>query len=326
MKAVVYERYGGPEVLQLREVEDPTPKPGQVRVRVRATSINAADYRSMRADPFLARVATGLFKPTRTPILGSDVAGVVEAVGPDVQKWQVGDEVFGDAYVDGMGALAELVCVREANLVAKPPNVSFEQAAAVPLAGVTALQGCRYHGAVKPGATVLVQGAGGGVGTFVVQVAKALGAHVVAVCGKGSVDIVRSSGADVVIDYEKEDFMARGQHYDVVLGVNGHRSLREYKRCLNPGGLYVMIGGENAQIFEALLLGWLVFLFGDKRCGTLTIDDTRRAEDLRELAQMLASGSLEPVIDCAFPLEQTAEAFRYVEGKHVRGKVVVTVA
>ena len=264
MKAIVYRQYGGPEVLEYTEVDDPIPGPGEVLLRVRATSVNAADYRIMRADPFLARLDNGLFRPKKRLILGVDVAGVVERVGDGVQHINVGDEVFGDAYQDRFGAFAEYVCVRESSLISKPESLSFEEAAAVPLAGVTALQGLRDLGEVQSGQTVLVQGAGGGVGISVVQIAKALGAEVTAVCGAGSAEMVSSLGADRVMDYAKNDFTTEDKRYDVILGVNGHHSLAEYKRCLNPGGRYIMIGGSNRQIFEALLFGRFTFMFGNK--------------------------------------------------------------
>ncbi len=324
MKAIVYSRYGGPEVLEVTEVDRPVPGPGEALLRVRATSVNAADYRMMRADPFLARLANGLFKPKKTRILGIDVAGVVEQIGDGVQQVNVGDEVFGDAFKDGLGAFAEYVCVSESTLVSKPENVSFQEAAAIPLAGITAVQGLR-KGKVQSGEAVLVQGAGGGVGTLLVQIAKALGAEVTAVCGSGSVDLVSGFGADRVIDYTKEDFWKEDKRYDVILGVNGYHSLAQYKRSLKPGGRYVMIGGNNRQIFEALLLGPFKFMFGDKTLGALTIDASLRAKDLAQLRDMLASGQLKPVIDRTFALDDTAEAIRYVEQHHVRGKVVITV-
>lgn len=246
MKAITYHRYGGPEVLEYGDVARPTAAEGQVLVRVHATSINAADYRLMRADPFLVRMTKGLRRP-RLPILGVDVAGVIEAVGPGAQRFHVGDEVFGET--PHGGCFAEYVAVDEDALGAKPEGISFEQAAAVPLAGVTALQGLRDKGEVAAGTAVLVQGAGGGVGTFAVQVATALGATVTAVCGPASADLMADLGADHVIDYTTEDFAASGRRYDVIVGINGHRSLGDYRRCLNPGGRYVMVGGANAQIF-----------------------------------------------------------------------------
>lgn len=301
---------------------------GEVLVRVRATAINAADYRIMRADPFLVRLSKGLRRP-RQQILGMDVAGIVEDIGGDVTRFQVGDEVFGDVLDDGMGGFAEYVAASERSLAAKPDGVSFDQAAAVPLAGITALQAIRDKGAVAPGTTVLVQGAGGGVGTFVVQIAKAMGATVTAVCGPKNTELMASFGADDVIDYTTTDFttdfVAQGRRYDVIIGVNGHHPLGYYKRCLNPGGRYVMVGGTTAQLFAALLAAPVRFMIGDKTAGALTIDDARREGDLAELRDWVSSGRLTPVIDRVFDLRDAADAMRYVENGHVRGKVVLRV-
>ena len=324
MKAIVYRRYGGPEVLESVDVDRPTPGEGQVLLRVHATSINSADARTMRADPFLIRLYSGILRPKRQ-ILGHDVAGVVEALGPGVTRFQIGDEVFGDAYQDGMGAYAELVAVRESALSAKPQELTFSEAATVPLAGITALQALRDKARIQPGQRVLIQGAGGGVGTFAVQVAKAMGAHVTAVCGPSSVDLVTSLGADEVLDYTKEDFGTREERYDVILGINGHRSLGTYRRCLQPGGTYVMVGGENRQIFHALLFGRLRFLFGGKQALTLTVNDALRQQDLEQLSGWLSRGAVRPVIDRSFALHEAADAMRYVLKGHVAGKVVLRV-
>jgi NADPH:quinone reductase-like Zn-dependent oxidoreductase len=326
MKAVVYERYGGPEVLRYTEIETPVPAEGEVLVRVKASSVNAADYRMMRADPFLVRLANGLSRPTKTRVLGSDVAGVVEQVGPGVTRFQAGDAVFGNSFHTGLGAFAEYVRVSENALASLPSGLSCDEAAAVPLAGITALQGIRDLGGAEPGQSVLVQGAGGGVGTFVVEIAKAMGADVTAVCGAGSAELVASLGADRVLDYTKDDFAREGRTYDVILGVNGYRSLADYRRCLGPGGRYVMIGGANRQIFEALLLGRLRFLGSGKTARVLTLDKARYATDLRELSELLTGGALRPVIDRMFTLEETPEAIRFAEKGHVRGKVVIRVA
>lgn len=323
MKAILYRRYGGPEVLEYADADRPEIGDHEVLVRVHASSINAVDYRMMRADPFLIRGVQGLLRPKRRG-LGIDVAGVVEATGPGVTRFEVGDEVFGDAFQDGMGGFAEYVAIRETALAAKPEGLSFEQAAAVPLAGVTALQALRDLGGVQPGMSVLVHGAGGGVGTFAVQLARALGAEVTAVCGARNTKRLSALGADRVIDYAEEDFTQRAERYDVILGVNGYRPLAEYKRCLKPAGRYVMIGGTTRQLFEALLLARFVFS-GEQSASTLTIDDSKRAGDLQELAALLSAGELEPLIDREFELGETAEAMRYVERGHVRGKVVLRV-
>lgn len=323
MKAITYHRYGGPEVLEYADVPKPAPKPGQVLIEVRAASVNAADYRLMRADPWPARLANGLFKPKKWPILGSDVAGVVVAVGEKAARFRAGDAVFGDAFVDGRGTFAEYACVSESLLCPKPASVSFEEAAAIPLAGITALQSIRDLGRIGPGQSILIQGAGGGVGTFALQIAKALGAHVTAVCGPQSADLARQLGAERVLNYATEDFTREDRRYDVILAINGYHPIADYKRCLKPGGRYVMIGGSNRQIFEALLRSRWAFKGSGKTAATLTINDSSRGPDLQELHQLLTAGRLKPVIDRTFPLRDAAEAMRYVEKGHVRGKVVL---
>ena len=324
MKAIVYRRYGGPEVLEYADVDRPSAESGHVVVRVRAASINAADYRLMRADPFLVRLTRGLLRP-RHPVLGADFAGVVDEVGPGVEGLAVGDAVFGDAFGGGQGSFAEFVAVPTDSVAPKPEDLSFEAAAAVPLAGVTALQAVRDGAPVELGQSVLVQGAGGGVGTFLVQLAKARGATVTAVCGPGSVDLVASLGADRVLDYTEEDVTERGERYDVIFGVNGYHPLSAYKRMLAPGGAYLMVGGRNAQIFEALLLGPIRFAGSGKEVSALTLDDGVRARDLDELRRHLADGTLTPTIDRTYPLAKAADAIRYAERGHVRGKVILTV-
>ncbi|AKF10834.1 hypothetical protein DB32_007983 [Sandaracinus amylolyticus] len=319
MRAVVYERYGGPEVLRIAEVPRPTPGPGQVLVRVACASINAADARLMRADPFLARLANGLFRPRRR-ILGVDVAGIVVAVGPGVTKHAIGDAVMGDTFLDGLGGFAEHVCVSERSLVGVPEGLSFAEAAAVPLASITAISALA-RARLAPGASIEIYGAGGGVGTFLVQIAKARGLRVTAVCGPKSVELVRSLGADRVLDRSAGD--ADDERYDAVLGVNGHRPLAAHRARLAPRGTYVMVGGANAQIFEALLLGWRRFRGGEQRIEVLTLDEAPRTAELEEARALLATGALRPVIDRVFPLAEAADAMRYVERGHVRGKVVL---
>lgn len=321
MRAVVYDRYGGPEVLRLADIPRPSPGPGQVLVRVACASVNAADYRSMRADPFIARLSLGLFRPRRR-ILGLDVAGVVEAVGPGVSAHAPGDVVLGDTYLDGLGGFAEHACISERSLVRVPDGVSLEEAAAVPLAAVTALSALA-RARLAPGASVQVYGAGGGVGTFLVQIAKARGHRVTAVCGPKSVELVRSLGADRVLDYRAREHEADEERYDAVFGVNGYRSLAGHRARLAPGGTYVMVGGTGAQIFEALLFGKLRFAFDDRRIELLMLEDAPRTAELEEACDLLASGALRPVIDRVLPLEQAADAIRYVERGHVRGKVIL---
>jgi NADPH:quinone reductase-like Zn-dependent oxidoreductase len=321
MKAVIYTQYGPPHVLQVAEVEKPTPKDKQVLVRVHAASINAGDYRTMKADPFFIRLmGMGFLRPKDTR-LGSDVAGRVEAVGENVTQFRPGDEVFGCAH----GSFAEYALAREAFLALKPANRSFEEAAAVPVAGLTALQGIRHAGGIKPGQKVLIQGASGGVGTFAVQLAKSFGGEVTAVCSTRNLDMARSIGADHVIDYTREDFTRNPQCYDLILAVNGYHSIAAYKRALCPQGTYVCAGGTMLQFFQAMLLGSLMSRNGDKKLGTMGIAKVN-PEDLATLGELLEAGKIVPVIDGSYPLTETAEAMRNVVDKHAQGKVVITVA
>ena len=320
MKAVVYTEYGPPDVLQIEEVEKPTPNENQVLIKVHAASVNAGDYRVMRANPFLVRLMTGgLLKPKNTR-LGSDVAGRVEAVGENVKQFRPGDEVFGCRN----GAFAEYVCAREGALALKPANSSFEEAAAVPVAALTALQGIRYAGGIRPGQKVLIQGASGGVGTFAVQLAKSFGAEVTAVCSTRNLDQARSLGADHVIDYTKEDFTQSGQQYDLILAANGYHPLSAYKSALTPKGVYVMAGGSKAQIFQAMLMGsWMSETGGRKMGG---VSAKRNQKDLAFLKELVEAGKVVPVIDRRYPLSEVPEAIRYLEEGHAQGKVVITVA
>ncbi len=324
MKAITYQRYGGPEVLRLSERPKPTPGEGEILVRVRAASINAADYRMMRADPFLVRLNNGLFSPKKQ-VLGIDLAGIVEQVGPKVTRFKAGDEVFGHTFRDG-GGFAEYVRVPESGVALKPAGLDFEQAASVVLAGMTALQAARDRARVRSGQSVLIQGAGGGVGTLLVQVAKAYGAHVTAVCGPGSVELVRSLGADRVVDYTRRDFTSEDARYDAIFGVNGHHPLTGYRDALKPGGTYVMVGGESRQLFEAMFPGALRFAGSGRNIELLTLDADRKADDLQELRELIAAGQLRPIIDRVLPLAEAPAAMRYVEQGHVRGKVVLRIA
>jgi NADPH:quinone reductase-like Zn-dependent oxidoreductase len=320
MKAVIYKKYGPPDVLRFAEIEKPAPKDHQVLVKVHAASINALDYRTMKADPFLVRLmGSGLLKP-RNPRLGADLAGRVEEVGESVTQFQPGDEVFGCA----TGAFAEYVLARESFLALKPAIRSFEEAAAVPVAGLTALQGLRNTGKVQPGQKVLIQGASGGVGMFAVQLAKYFGAEVTAVCSTRNLDMARSLGADHVIDYTKEDFTRSTQRYDLIFAVNGYHSLSAYKRALSPQGSYVCAGGTMPQIFQGMLLGSLLSEKDGKKMGTMAIAKVVQ-EDLVFLGELLEAGAITPVIDCRYPLSEIAEAMRYILEKHAQGKVVITV-
>jgi NADPH:quinone reductase-like Zn-dependent oxidoreductase len=329
MKAIVQDRYGSPDVLAFRDVAVPTPAAGQVLVRVYAVSVNARDWHVMRGDPYLARlVAPDMFGRTgpRTPIRGSDVAGVVEAVGADVTRWKAGDRVYGDV---GGGGFAEYVTASAGLLDAMPDALTFEEAAALPLAGATALLGLRDAGRVGPGTTVLVNGASGGVGTFAVQIAKALGATVTAVCSTRNVDLVRSLGADDVVDYRRTDFAYAGRRYDVVFDLVANRSLRDLRRALTPTGTLVLSGGgvsEGGSLVGPMgvtIRAMLASRFIRQR--VVRLDVPADGANLAALRAFVEAGSVRPVIDRTFPLSEAAEAIRYVETEHARAKVVITV-
>jgi NADPH:quinone reductase-like Zn-dependent oxidoreductase len=322
MNAIVYEKYGPPDVLQLKEVEKPTPKEDEVLVKIRAASVNALDWHMLTADIFLVRLmGNGLNKPKNTR-LGADIAGQVEAAGGLVTEFKPGDEVYGDVNPWGAGGFAEYVAVPGRALAPKPANLTFEQAAAVPVAGLTALQGLRDAGQIQPGQKVLIQGAAGGVGTFAVQIAKAFGAEVTAVTSTRNLEQARSLGADQVIDYTQEDFTRNGRQYDLILGVNGHHPLSAYKRALAPQGQYIMAGGTPAQIFQAMLLGSWYSQKGGKKLGGFSAKTSQ--PDLVTLKEMLEAGRIRPVIDRCYPLNETAEALCYLGSGHARGKIIIT--
>lgn len=323
MKAIIYETYGSADVLQFKDIEKPAPKPNEVLVKVHASSANPLDWRMMRATPFLARLENGLFKPKVTR-LGADLAGRVEAVGSSVTQFRSGDEVFGDNFGSGLGAFAEYVCVSEDRLALKPSRTSFEDAAAVPLAAMTALQGLQM-GKIQPGQKVLINGASGGVGTFAVQIAKALGAEVTGVCSTRNLDIVRSIGADHVIDYTQEDFTRNGQQYDLIYCAVGNHTITEYKRALKPQGICVIVGFTSLRLmFEHLILGPCRSKAGGQRVGIMgTVKSNKH--DLETLRQLLEAGKVTPVIDRCYPLQQVPDALRYLETGRAKGKVVVTV-
>jgi NADPH:quinone reductase-like Zn-dependent oxidoreductase len=288
MKAILCSRYGPPEVLHLGEVEKPVPKDSGVLIRVRAASINKADWIIMRGKPFVVRLmSSGLLRP-KAKIPGSDVAGTIVAVGKNVTRFRPGDDVFGNLSKSGRGAYAEYVCAPESALVPKPGNVSFEQAASLPVAGITALQGLRDKGRIQPGQHVLIYGASGGVGTFAIQIAKSFGAEVTAVCSTKNLETALSIGADQVIDYKKEDFTGDGKQYDLIIAANGHRSILDYKKALTPKGIYVMTGGTGRQIFQALLLGPLISMTGGRKMGGASAK--MNLDDLTFLGELLESG------------------------------------
>ncbi|OLB65715.1 MAG: alcohol dehydrogenase [Ktedonobacter sp. 13_2_20CM_2_54_8] len=324
MKAIVNTHYGSPDVLQLKEVARPTPKDNEVLVQVHAASVNAAELHLLRGKPFLMRLMGFGFLIPKHTILGAAMAGRVEAVGRNVTQLQPGDEIFGDLTKCGWGAFAEYVCASEDALVLKPANVTFEQAAAIPLAAVTALQGLRAKGQIKLGQKVLINGAGGGVGTFAVQLAKAFGAEVTGVCSTRNVDMVRSIGADQVIDYTQEDFTKNGQRYDFIFAVNGYHSIFDYKRALSPKGVYVMIGGSMAAMIQAMLLGPVISMTGRQKMGSMGVAKPNQ-KDLVFMKELLEAGKVKPVIDRRYPLGETAEAIRYLEAGHAKGKVVIMV-
>ena len=324
MKAIVNHEYGSPDVLRLEEVEKPTPKDNEVLIEVHAASLNTGEWYSLTGKPFLVRLDPGGLRKPKINILGGDVAGRVEAVGENVKQFQPGDEVYGDISNSGMGAFAEFVSAPENVIAHKPGNLSFDEAAAVPSAAVTALQGMRDSGEIQPGQKVLIVGASGGVGTFAVQIAKSYGTEVTAVCSTGKIDLMRSLGADHVIDYTKKDFTQNGQLYDLILGVNGYHPLSEYKRTLSPEGTYVCIGGTMRQLFGSILLGSLMSEKGGKKLrnmGSVKINQ----KDLVVMKELLEAGKVVPVIDKHFTLSETAEAFRYLGEGHARGKVVIIV-
>lgn len=319
MKAILYTEYGPPDVLRLVEIAKPTPKDDELLIRVRAASINALDWRVMGGKPWFTRFLMGGPRKPKLTRPGVDFAGRVESVGRNVTRFKPGDEVFGA----GNGAFAEYVCAVEDRMALKPARVSFEDAASVPVAAITALQGLRDRGGIRKGQRVLIEGASGGVGSFAVQIAKAFGAEVTAVCSTGNVDTARSRGADHVIDYAREDFTKSGRRYDLIFAANAHRSIFGYRRALDREGRYVMAGGGWAQIFQGLILGPLLSLVGRREMRFFVAKIERT--DLALLGEWLESGKIVPVIDRRCPLSETVDAFRYVVEGHARGKVVITV-
>ena len=323
MRAVVYHCYGPADVLRVEELAKPQPHDNELLVKVRAASVNPLDWHFMRGTPYIVRLDAGVGKPKETR-LGVDYSGTVEAVGKDVTQFKPGDAVFGGRD----GAFAEYVAVRaDRSVVPKPDNISFEQAAAVPIAGLTALQALRDKGHIHAGEKVLINGASGGVGTFAVQIAKSYGADVTAVCGTKSLAMVRSLGADHVIDYTAEDFTQQPQRYELILDTVGSHPLLQYRRVLTPHGILVIVGGPNTGPFIGPLItpikALLLRPFVSQRFEPLLAQFN--PQDLRTLADLMQSGKLTPVIDRQYPLAATAEAMRYVEAGHAHGKVVLNV-
>ncbi len=319
MQAIVRTKYGSPDILEYKEIEKPIPKETEVLVKVYAASLNAADLEYLRGT-FLVRIGK-LRKPHK--ILGSDVAGRVDVVGSHVKQFQPGDEIFVDSSMYGFGAFAEYVCVPEKALALKPVSMTFEEAATYPQAAILALQGLRDKRQIQPGQKVLINGAGGGVGTFAVQIAKYFGAEVTGVDSTEKLDMVRSIGADHVINYTTTDFTKSGQRYDRILDVVADRSIFDYNRALTPKGTFVAVGGSTARLFQALFLGPLISLFGSKKLGVV-IWKPNNKDNLVFLTELFEAGKVVPVIDKRYPLSEVPEALRYLETGHVQGKVVIT--
>jgi NADPH:quinone reductase-like Zn-dependent oxidoreductase len=323
MKAIVYSSYGSPEVLRFEDIDKPVPKDNEVLIRVLAASVNPLDWHFMRGMPYAVRLVTGLGKPKFTG-LGVDVAGKVEAVGRSVTLLKEGDEVFGSC----RGAFAEYVCAAESTVTLKPANVTLEQAASAPVAAYTALQGLRDKGHIRPGQTLLVNGAAGGVGTFAVQIAKSFGAVVTGVCSTRNVEMVRSIGADEVIDYTRADFATRGQRYDLIFDVIGNHSLLACRSVLNPGGICIMAGGPADRWMIGPVAGAIgaivLSLFGNRKLVGMLAKANK--EDLMVMSELMEAGRVKPVIDRIYKLSEAPEAIRYLEEGHAQGKVVINLA
>ena len=322
MRAAIYNRYGPPDVVHITDVEEPAPKEHEALIKVRAASINPLDWHFMRGTPYFVRLMTGLRNP-RVTRLGVDVAGQVQAVGRNVTEFRSGDEVFGTC----RGALADYACASESALVMKPENVTFEQAASVPLAAFTALQGLRDKGQIQAGQKVLINGAAGGVGTFAVQIAKWFGADVTGVCSTRNLEMVRNIGADRVVDYTREDFTTSGQRYDLIFDLVGNHSLSAFRRVLKPRGIYIGAGGggpelHSLDVLASLIKTILLSMFVSEKLVSLLARANKK--DLTTIYELIKGGTVTPVIDQRFPLSEVPEAIRYLEQGHARGKVVIT--
>ena len=324
MKGFIYKKYGPPDVLKLTELDKPSPAEGQVLIKVKAAAVNAYDWRLVSATPFLVRIGgIGFFRPKHTKRqVGADVAGIIEEVGPGVESFAVGDKVFGALSPTGNGGFAEYARAATKYLAHMPKNASFEEAAGLPMAAMTALQGLRDEANVRTGEDVAISGASGGVGHYAVQIAKALGARVTAVCSGAKAQLAESLGADRVIDYKKEDFTANGHKYDVIVGVNGYHHLNDYRRALKANGRYVMAGGNTKQLLQGTMRAKGI---SKRSTQTLTlVREKPNAKDLEYLAELFEQGKLKTVIDRRFPLEETPQAVALVAEGHVAGKVVVS--
>ena len=319
------DRYGSPEVVELREVDVPTPKDGEVLVRVHAASVNRADLDWIQPRPGFIRAFLGLRAP-RNPNIGTDVAGVVEAVGPGVNTLKPGDRVFGDLFVGGQGSFAEYVCRKERAFQPMPPDMSFEDAATLPHSAVLALQGLRHPSgrSVRAGDRLLVDGASGNVGPFAVQIAKAMGAEVTGTCSPAKVDFVRSLGADDVLDYTTVDYTRTGERYDWILDTDSHHPILRARRALRPTGVYVTLGGPGAALLTAGIGGAILSRFTQRKSGLMLWWKPMHRPDVERLERLIADGQVRPRIDRRFALQRIVEALRYVDEGHARGKVVVT--
>jgi NADPH:quinone reductase-like Zn-dependent oxidoreductase len=323
MKAITQQKYGPPEVLELKEIPKPVPKENEVLVKVHAAALNAADWHLMRGTPFLMRLMFGGLTKPKYIVPGADMAGTVESVGSSIKQFKPGDEVFGDISVSSWGAFAEYVSVHEKALVIKPAGLTFEEAAAVPLASVTALQALRDAGKIGPGQKVLINGASGGVGTYAIQIAKAFGAVVTAVCSTHNVEQARALGAERVFDYKKEDITRDNGRFDLILDCAAFRPVSEYKRILNPGGNYVLVGGSTGNAMKLMFMGSLISLGGKRKFSSMMAKPN--AKDLGFIKDLIGNGSVKPVIDRVYPLHELPEAFRYLEEGHAKGKIVISI-
>ncbi|MEM7118058.1 MAG: NAD(P)-dependent alcohol dehydrogenase [Chloroflexota bacterium] len=321
MKTAVFRQYGTPDVIEHRQRPIPTPQANEILVKMVATSANVANLVRMTGKPHIVRLFEGLSMP-KYPAIGMDIAGWVEAVGSEVTEFKRGDAVFGSTATREWGSFAEYTIATEETLAHKPDNISFEEAAAVPNVGYTAVQGLRAAGMVQAGQQVLINGASGGVGTMLVQLVKALGGEITAVCSHRHVERLYAIGANHVIDYTKEDFTQNGRQYDLIIGANGYQPLLSYKRSLKPNGVYVCTGGAMPQVFQSMLLGPLVSLFGKKRLFNMGVAKVDK-EDLRWLKSLLEDGEIKPTLDRCYPFSRTMEAFHYLNEGHAQGKVIV---
>jgi NADPH:quinone reductase-like Zn-dependent oxidoreductase len=322
MKAIIYTHYGSPDALHLSEVNKPVPKKDEVLVKVCASSINSWDWDLLRGKPFLVRMFGGLFKP-KQKILGTDIAGIVETVGSEVKDFKPGDEVFGDIADSGFGGFAEFACTKEKLLAKKSPLISFEEAAALPQAGLLALQGLQYKKLLQKGEQLLINGAGGGVGTIALQYAKMLGAEVTCVDKEEKFEVLRSLGADGLIDYRKEDYTMNGKQYDYILDVTAHKRVADYKRALKPNGVFAMVGGSmGGLLFQMMVVQPFLSKHGNKKLGIMGYKPNRK--DLDFLCTLVAE-RIKMVIDKIFPLSETADAFRHFESGLFKGKIVIAI-